>query len=106
MNGPEQGGATGNFDRNIEEGHLYIPPDPVFNDTQANLIRNILIDKLGTRVNPLRMSTGSNILNEYATPSLQSMCFPTLFPYGVGDVTRISRRYDVSLTESNRHLLN
>ena len=33
LNGPEQGGATGNFDSNIEEGHLYIPPDPVFNDT-------------------------------------------------------------------------
>ena len=85
---------------------IYIPPDPVFKDTQANLIRNILVDKLGTRENHLRMTTGSNISNEYATLSLQSMCFPTLFPYGVGDITRVGRRYDVTLTESNRHLLN
>ena len=104
MNGPEQDGATGNVDSNIEEGHWYIPPDPAFNNTWANLIMNTLIDKLGTQENPLRMSTSSNILNEYATSLLQSMCFPRLFPYGVGDITRISHSYDVSLTESNRHL--
>ena len=34
------------------------------------------------------------------------MCFHMLFPYGVGDVTRISGRYYATLTESNRHLLN
>ena len=61
MNRPEQGGTTSNFDSNTEEGHIYIPLDSVFKNNQDNLIRNILVDKLGTRSNPLHMTTGSNI---------------------------------------------
>ena len=106
MNGPEQGGATGTFDSNIEEGHLYIPPDPAYNNTQANLIRNILVDKFGTRANPLCMTTGCNILDEYTTPLLQSMCFPRLFSYGMGDISRISCRYNITLTQNIWYLIN
>jgi hypothetical protein len=34
------------------------------------------------------------------------MTFPTLFPYGCGDVTNKDRSVTVSMTESNKHLLN
>ena len=34
------------------------------------------------------------------------MAFSTLFLYGDGDITRVSRLIDVSLTISNKHLLN
>ena len=51
------------------------------------------------------MSTDSDILNEYAALLFQSMYFPTLFPYGVGDKTKINFRYNVSFTESYRNVL-
>ena len=34
------------------------------------------------------------------------MAFPTLFPYGTGDVTMRSRRFDITFTNAMRHYLN
>ena len=74
---------------------------------EADLIRQLLFKKLGTAENPVRYDApNGGILSDYSTPGLQSMAFPTLFPYGVGDVTRASRRVSMTLTESNKHLLN
>ena len=106
LNGPEQGCASGNNLSNIEEGHLYLPADSVDNNIQSNMIRQLLVEKLGTNMNPIRMIPGTNILNDFSTPSLQCLAFPTLFPYGEGDVTRNSRIYEVTLIESIKHLLN
>jgi len=43
-------------------------------------------------------------LNEYRTQGLQSLCFPTLFPFGTGDHTHPAR-HDVEAGASFRHLL-
>jgi hypothetical protein len=45
-------------------------------------------------------------VNDYSTTSLQVTTFPTLFPYGCGDVTNKERSMTVSMTQSNGHLLN
>ena len=43
-------------------------------------------------------------LNEYGTQGLQSLCFPTLFPFGTGDHTHPAT-HDVEAGASFRHLL-
>lgn len=47
----------------------------------------------------------SNPINEYLTPYLGTMAFPTLFPNGSGDPTNLSLVRDVSLPERVKHLL-
>ncbi len=47
----------------------------------------------------------SNPINEYVTPYLATMAFPTLFPDGNGDPTNPSLVRDVSLAERVKHLL-
>ena len=59
----------------------------------------------GTKNNPINWPSRSNRLNDYSQPFLQCMAFPTLFPYGKGDWFNRERNIDVSLTESNKHLL-
>ena len=59
----------------------------------------------GTKTNPIHWPTQSINLNDYCQPFLQCMAFPTLFPYGKGDWFNRERDIDLSLTESNKHLL-
>ncbi len=44
-------------------------------------------------------------INEFRTPGLATMAFPTLFPHGKGDPTNPGREREVSLTESFKHLM-
>lgn len=44
-------------------------------------------------------------INEFRTPYLATMSFPTLFPYGTGDPTYPGRQRQVSLTEAFKHLI-
>ena len=48
---------------------------------------------------------GSEPLNEYTTPFLATMAFPTLFPDGQGDPTNPSICRNVSLKEKIKHLI-
>ena len=50
-------------------------------------------------------TVGSESLNEYVTPFLATMAFPTLFPDGKGDPTNPSLRRDIPLGERVKHLL-
>ena len=47
----------------------------------------------------------SDPLNEYDTPFLATLAFPTLFPDGKGDPTNPSLHRDVPLTDKVKHLL-
>ena len=44
-------------------------------------------------------------VNEFKTPFLATMDFPTLFPYGHGDPTYGGRQRAVSLTDGLKHLI-
>ena len=44
-------------------------------------------------------------MNEYLTPFLATLAFPTLFPDGKGDPTNPSLHRDVPLAERVKHLL-
>ena len=44
-------------------------------------------------------------MSDYTTPSIQAMAFPTLFPYGTGDVTNKKRLVEVTMVDANEHLL-
>lgn len=46
---------------------------------------------------------GSEPVNEWATPFLMSLCFPTLFPFGAGDVTNPDRHHEISFSKAVTH---
>ena len=50
-------------------------------------------------------SVDKDLINEYTTPFLATMAFPTLFPDGRGDPTNPCLFRDVSLAEQIKHLL-
>ena len=64
-------------------------------------------DKLsGSTGQPIPWPTvDSDPLNEYNTPFLATLAFPTLFPDSKGDPTNPSLRRDVSLADRVKHLL-
>lgn len=46
------------------------------------------------------------IVNDYNTSGLLSMAFPTLFPYGVGDVTNRDRHFPITECQAAKHYIN
>ena len=48
---------------------------------------------------------GQTPVNEFQTPFLATMAFPTLFPYAQGDPTNPGRQRAVSLTDALAHLI-
>ena len=68
---------------------------------EMEAIRNMLFVE-----EPIQWPTVSNEpLNEYQTPFLATMAFPTLFPDGKGDPTNHALLRDVPLHERIKHLL-
>ena len=59
----------------------------------------------GGKNNPVVMPQGGNPMNDHDTPYLQAMAFPTLFPHGQGNVTKVDILCLISMQESNYHLL-
>ena len=106
-NGPEQGGASSRLsnieEENVQESHLYLPADRLYSQSDEQLITSILNDQLGTSENAMTFDVHGTRLNDYSTPSLQSMAFPTLFLYGEGDIIQKSRMIDVNTTLAMKH---
>lgn len=50
-------------------------------------------------------TVNSEPINEYTTPFLATMAFPTLFPDGKGDPKNPSLYRDIQLGEKTKHLL-
>ena len=50
-------------------------------------------------------SIEGNIVNEFKTDGLGTMAFPTLFPFGKGDLTNRARQHEVTHTEAFKHLI-
>ena len=107
-NGPEQGGATGahqdDTNYGIVEAYASINPLHQHETTETNIVK-ALNHALGTDSNPVPFPEQTNRVNDYNYPSLQALAFPTLFPFGVGDVAKRDRISHVSLTNSNTHLM-
>jgi len=85
-NGPEQGGATSDVVKEnseiLQEGTLYVPADQVYDDSEESLITHIVANRLGTtNSQPLLFNIDGHNLNDFSTPGIQSLTFPTLFPY-------------------------
>ena len=108
-NGPEQGGATGEHMLDtvddIERGHLFVNSDRL-NQNYDDTIRDLVEKRYGSSSNPMIVNVNGSYLSDYSTPGLQALAFPTLFPYGVGDCTRISRSVNVSTTVAIKHYLH
>jgi hypothetical protein len=111
--GPMQGGATG-----MPRGELFNEEEYLAQPLKKNSIEKIdIIETLRKEFNinfqdtkPLTPIAAwpaqGAFVSDYLTPSLQVMTFPTLFPYGIGDVTKKDRSVTVTMTQSNQHLLN
>ena len=87
-----------------EEGHYdsrSFLPNPVRQCTEECAVRSLVSD-----CEPIEWPTvGDHPINEFKTPYLATMAFPTLFPYGAGDPTNPARQRSVSLTDGLKHLL-
>ena len=109
-NGPEQGGATSRPLRENEvdhsDTHVYLSADRVSTENSAELIRTVLRNQLGRTNSTIDFNIPNTFISDYNTPSIQSRAFLVLFPYGEGDVTRKSRRHEVSFTQASTHYLN
>ena len=120
--GPEQGGAAGDVghDDGEEVVHQFLfaapenRPDGDSASTQGLAPEDARIKTILERVCESKKSMNDNVvlmpdpgdaLSDFNTPYIQGMAFPTLFPYGVGDVTAMNRDHIVTMTEANKHLL-
>ena len=66
------------------DSHSFLPL-PTKQSTDDMAIRNTI---LGDTLDPLNWLDINNVpINEFHTPYLATMSFPTLFPYGTGDPT-------------------
>ena len=102
--GPEQGGATGTT--NLVDTDFLAQTNINNLEIEEERIENIVRTHVeGTKTNPINWPTQRRKLNDYSQPYLQCMAFPTLFPYGKGDWFNRERNIEVSLTDSNKHLL-
>ena len=92
--GTEQGNATSttNDDDVCDVTKVHVSVNPCHqNENITNNITRMLQNKLGTSENPVPFPEQINRLNDYTYPSLQALAFPTLFPFGEGDVTNRDR---------------
>ena len=81
------------------DSHSFLPL-PVAQETEDVAISSTIHDSY-----PLGWpGLHENAINEFSTPYLATICFPTLFPYGSGDPTNPARARGVSLTEALKHL--
>ncbi|CAN0161735.1 unnamed protein product [Laminaria digitata] len=106
--GPEQGGASGGGE--VSESYLRSGEETAMLEDAAiesMLQGSLRIDRQSNqRRKPVaRPNMEGTPLNEFKTPVLATMAFPSLFPYGKGDTTNPARRRAVSPTEGFRHLL-
>ena len=120
--GPHQGGATGipTEEQGLQENHLMQPVQE--NEIMAQAVEQHVRDAYGEdndsseQQEPTVETNEDGVpvapwpprgkgLSDYNTPSIQAMAFPTLFPYGTGDVTQKVRDVDVTMTDANEHLL-
>ena len=84
------------------DSHSFLPlPNKQSTDDMA--IRNTI---LGDTLDPLNWPDINNVpINEFQTPYLATMSFPTLFPYATGDPTYPGRQRPVSLIDGFKHLI-
>ena len=88
----------------MNESHVNINPVQQVLTVKEQHV-SALREELGTETNPMPFPEQTVHANEYTYPSIQSLAFPALFPFGKGDVSNNDRNIFVSLTESNRFLL-
>ena len=107
--GPEQGGASGDGDQEpVKEQFLFTPPDKHPNDEETQMepiLKKGCKDSNDSDTIVVNMQEPEISLSDFSQPFIQAMAFPTLFPYGFGDVTGKDRDFEVSMTEANQHLL-
>jgi hypothetical protein len=105
--GPEQAGASGVpvTERGLPEEYLGLRTSD--GESEDTMIRSALRKKYKLKDIPTMAwpERGSRI-NDYNTPGLQSILFPSLFPFGLGDSYNEDRRETVTMTEASKHLLN
>ena len=90
----------------VRDSYLALPMEDN-SESDEDKMRRILLNNFGkgSKNDPIAYPESGDILNDYKTPNLQALAFPTLFPFGAGDVMNQDRQVGVTMTESNTHLL-
>ena len=102
---PDQPQTHPNDSNHINSPHQYyshsLLPSPAQQRTEDTAIRSMINGE-----NPLDWPViEGNAMNEFQTPFLATMAFPTLFSYASGDPTNPARHHSVSLTDGFKHLI-
>lgn len=79
------------------DSHSFVP-FPVTHETEDKAIQSLIEHTEWPDI-------GQTPINEFKTPFLATMAFPTLFPYACGDPTSPGRERPVSLTDALKHLM-
>ena len=88
------------LDSNGNDSRSFLP-SPLRKSTEESAIRTAIQDTEQQEW----PNIGDVAINEFSTPFLATMAFPTLFPQGTGDPTNPGRLRAVSLTEGLKHLV-
>ena len=102
--GPAQGGASGApaEENQVEENYM---SRPVQQTVQQRVQLEATVRQYFGADQTLPWPTAGRVLSDYNTPGIQAQAFPTLFPFGRGDVTMKDRLVEVTMTEANKHYL-
>ena len=94
----------GNFlaEESDHDSHSFLPL-PTKQATESEAIKATFSDDSSTSPIPWP-EIGGQPINEFRTPFLATMSFPTLFPHAKGDPSNPGRPRSVSLTDSFKHL--
>ena len=89
-------------ERSNHDSHSFLPL-PTRQATEVETIQGIFSN--GSSTSPIPWpEIGAQPINEFSTPFLATMSFPTLFPHAKGDPCNPGRPRSVSLSESFKHL--
>lgn len=106
VNSEDQSGSSGDQSESSEDNnhdsHSFLPL-PTRQVTEDEHIHSSLMSTGSKPVDWPDIMTQP--INEFQTPYLATMSFPTLFPYATGDPTYPGRERSVSLTDAFKHLI-
>ena len=81
---------------------LHCPPDEA---VVKEMLENSINRSRTPQSTVFELPQSGRQLSDNTVPSIMTMAFPVLFPYGKGDVTCKDRYIDITMTEANAHLL-
>lgn len=108
LDSPDQGNnlAVGEDDDGAHRLERVVQSNPIQSNQTTTMAQGLRERLAEAPANHIPHNGNGATLNDYFTPCVQAMAFPTIFPCGTdGDVTFKNRSNAVTMTGANAHLL-